>query len=83
MGRLSGTRRMAVGVPQGSILGPLLFLMYINDVHKSLSRASIALFADDAALSFFSSSLEDLQSKLNLDLKNVEHWLEKKKQANS
>ena len=51
--------------------------MYINDVHKSLSHASIALFADDAALSFSSSSLEDLQFKLNLDLKNVAHWLEK------
>ena len=80
MGRsLSSTRRMAVGVPQGSILGPLLFLMYINDVHKSLSDASIALFADDAALSFSSSSLEDLQFKLNLDLKNVAHWMEKNK----
>ena len=53
--------------------------MYINDVHKSLSHASIALFADDAALSFSSSSLEDLQFKLNLDLKNVAHWLEKNK----
>ena len=78
MGRsLSGTRRMTVGVPQGSILGPLLFLTYINDVHKSLSHASVALFVDDAALSFSSSSLEDLQFKLNLELKNVAHWMEK------
>ena len=53
--------------------------MYINDVHKSLSHASIALSADDAVLSFSSSSLEDLQFKLNLDLKNVAHWLEKNK----
>ena len=74
---LSGTRRMTVGVPQGSILGPLLFLTYINDVHKSLSHASVALFVDDAALSFSSSSLEDLQFKLNLELKNVAHWMEK------
>ena len=52
---------------------------FINDVHKSLSHASIALFADDAALSFSSSSLEDLQFKLKLNLKNVAHWLEKNK----
>ena len=74
---LSGTRRMTVGVPQGSILGPLLFLTYINDVPKSLSHASVALFVDEAALSFSSSSLEDLQFKLNLELKNVAHWMEK------
>ena len=80
---LSGTRRMAVSVPQESILGPLLFLMYITDVHKSLSHASIALFADDTALSFSSSSLEDLQFKLNLVLKNVAYWMNKNKLANS
>ena len=56
-----------------------LFLMYINDVHKSLSHSSIVLLADDAALSFSSSSLEDLQFKLNLDFKNLTHWLERNK----
>ena len=53
--------------------------MYINDVHKSLTHASIALFSDDAALSHSSTFLEDLQLKLNLDLNNVTCWLAKNK----
>ena len=49
---LSNSRRVTVGVPKGFILGPLLFLKYSNNVNKSLQYASIALFADDAALSY-------------------------------
>ena len=51
---LSNSRRISVGVPQGFILEPLLFLINSNNVHKSLQYASIALFADDAALSYSS-----------------------------
>ena len=62
----SSSGRVTVGVPHGSILGPLLFFMYISDVHKSLTFVSIALFADDAALSYSSSCIEDLQHKLRM-----------------
>ena len=56
---LSNSRRLTVGVSKGFILGPLLFLKDSNNVHKSLQYASIALFADDAALSYSSSCLEE------------------------
>lgn len=80
MGRsLSSTRRVTVGMPQGSILGPLLFLVYINDIYKCFTYASMALFADDAALSYLSSCQEDLELKLNIHLKNVACWLEENK----
>ena len=54
---------MKFGVPQGSVLGPLLFLIYIND------------FADDTNLLIKSKSLKQLQKHLNLDLRSLNKWL--------
>ena len=62
------------GVPQGSVLGPLLFLLYINDIHKSSTLLKFILFADDTTILFSAQSLTELTSKLNSELKFVADW---------
>ena len=57
-------------MPQGSVLGPLLFLIYINDISENL-QGSARLFADDTSLSYSSRNLQHLQLIINDDLKHL------------
>ena len=72
---MSATRKATVGVPQGSILGPLLFSIYINYLPACLQNATVTLFADDTALYCSSQSAHELQTLLNEDLDRLAQWL--------
>ena len=74
-GALSGTKLVTCGIPQGSILGPLLFLIYINDLPNSLEYSSTRMFADDTTLTVSGKSIQDVEVAINHDLTNVKQWL--------
>ena len=72
---LSGTKIVRCGIPQGSILGPLLFLIYINDLPDSLEYSSARMFADDTTLTASGKTISDAEVAINNDLANVKQWL--------
>ena len=75
----SNLKSMNFGVPQGSVLGPLLFLIYINDLHCAIKHSTTRHFADDTNLLIRNSSLKKLKKKLNLDLRSLTAWLKANK----
>ena len=67
-------KNIECGVPQGSILGPLLFIIYINDLPKVLEHTKIILFADDATVYVSGRNIDNLYAILNGELKVLLDW---------
>ena len=62
-------------VPQGSVLGPLLFILFINNLHKSVEFSSFYHFADDTNLIFTDKAMKKTNRDINRDLKLVVQWI--------
>ena len=72
---VSSKHLIKFGAPQGSILGPLLFLLYINDLPECLKSTRPRLFADDTNLTASGPSITDIENAVNSDLQNLRNWL--------
>ena len=65
---------MPFGVPQGSILEPLLFLIYVNDLPDCHLPSDIILYADDTVIYYSTKNVIDLEHHINADLRTVSEW---------
>ena len=72
-GRASYLLNIICGVPQGSTLGPLLFLLYINDL-ATASKFSATLFADDTSLLLKNKDIAYLEHQCNIELVRINNW---------
>ena len=63
------------GVPQGSVLGPSLFVLFVNDLPIVLERCQILMYADDTVLYFTASNAQEISSTLTSQLAKVTDWL--------
>ena len=72
----SGWENIYSGVPQGSVLGPLLFLVYINDLTDGI-KSKIKLFADDSSLFAVVNDVQVTHDQIMSDLETITHWANK------
>lgn len=76
---MSVLRPIEIGIPQGSVLGPLMFLIYINDICRLPVTGNATLFADDTGLFYSARSVSDNISRINVDLEIVRDFLDNNK----
>ena len=75
----SGFQSITRGVPQGSVLGPILFLIYINDIINASSKFQFIMYADDTNLLLADKDINSLHFHLSTELNSVSQWLKSNK----
>ena len=70
----SELRHLPFGVPQGSVLGPTLFNIHINNISKACHNSDVALFADDTEIHFSSKDVGEAEYRISEDLKSINQW---------
>ena len=63
---------VSIGVPQGSVIGPILFILYVNDIMQYITEGCCNLFADDTLLYTTASTIDEVQTRLQKDVNSVE-----------
>ena len=76
-GTTSSSSTVRMGVPQGSILGPLLFSIYINSLPKCIHDGTVDMYADDTTLTVSGSNATEVEQKLTKSMENVFSWVTK------
>ena len=76
-GILSSSAKVTMGVPQGSILGPLLFLLYVNDLPSQVSSREVILFADDTTTLSHGKTAENVTSDIQASLNEINDYAKK------
>ena len=74
-GYISQKEINSFGVPQGSVLGPLMFLLFINDVNRASNILNFFIFADDTTLLYAHKNLKKLEATMNNELQKLSSWL--------
>ena len=75
--KISDMKELKVSVPQGSILGPLLFSIYLNDLSEIDLNGQIVFYADDCSIVYSSESYEKLELKVSSSLNKIDEWMTK------
>ena len=70
--KMTTTQTIKCGVPQGSILGPLLFILYVNDLHRTSNLLDFILFADDTNIFYTDKNINTLFETVNEELSHID-----------
>ena len=74
-GHKSSAKMVTCGIPQGSCLGPLLFIIYLNDFETCLELSKASMYADDTHVTITSNNLENLLENAQRELLNISEWM--------
>ena len=72
---LSDEKLITKGVPQGSLLGPLLFIIFVNDINSAFSACKVHLYADDTVIYYSHKNVKEVENVLNKELNSLEAWM--------